>query len=170
VFYPHGLAQKKWFAFYCEHFDSLELNVTFYRFPQPSFLKGWYDRSPAGFSFAVKAPRAITHYKKFLNAEVMINEFYNTVQEGLQDKLGCILFQLPPNYTYTEERLQRIISSLHKTVKNVVEFRHESWWNDVVYKELAKKEITFCGMSHPHLPGGCSTQHQPSLLSLTWRT
>jgi uncharacterized protein YecE (DUF72 family) len=151
-FYPHGLAQNKWFNFYCEHFDTLELNVTFYRFPQLSFLEGWYNRSPAKFIFAVKVPRAITHYKKFLGTHELISDFYNTVSEGLKDKLGCVLFQLPPRYSYTDERLQLIISSVDTAFNNVIEFRHESWWNAGVYNELAKNKITFCGMSHPLLP------------------
>lgn len=152
IFYPHGLAQNKWFTFYCEHFDTLELNVTFYRFPQLSFLKGWYTKSPAGFSFAVKAPRAITHYKKFLDTSNLVSDFYSTVADGLKDKLGCILFQLPPRFDYKEERLERILSAVDRSFKNVIEFRHESWWNPDVYNQLAKNKITFCGMSHPHLP------------------
>ena len=152
IFYPHGLAQNKWFNFYCEHFDTLELNVTFYRFPQLSFLEGWYKKSPGNFSFAVKAPRAITHYKKFVDTERLISDFYNTVAEGLKDKLGCVLFQLPPRYDYTDERLERIITSVDKSFTNVIEFRHTSWWNAGVYNELSKNKITFCGMSHPLLP------------------
>jgi uncharacterized protein YecE (DUF72 family) len=151
-FYPEKLAQNKWFNFYCEHFNTLELNVTFYRFPRLSFLETWYDKSPDKFEFAVKAPRVITHYKKFLDTERLIGDFYGTVSEGLKDKLGCILFQLPPRSSYTPERLQKIIVSLDTSFNNVLEFRHESWWNAEVYNELAKHKITFCGMSHPLLP------------------
>ena len=151
-FYPDGLAQNKWFTFYCEHFSTLELNVTFYRFPQLSFLKSWYEKSPAKFCFAVKAPRLITHYKKFSGTEKLIDDFYGTVSEGLKDKLGCVLFQLPPRTSYTSERLQTIINSLDNSFNNVLEFRHESWWNVEVYNELARHKITFCGMSHPLLP------------------
>ncbi len=82
----------------------------------------------------------------------MIDDFYSTVAEGLREKLGCILFQLPPSYNYTDERLQNIISSLDHSFNNVIEFRHTTWWNKVVYDELAKKRITFCGMSHLLLP------------------
>ncbi|NEW82987.1 MAG: DUF72 domain-containing protein [Mariniphaga sp.] len=64
VFYHDTLAQSKWFTFYCEHFDTIELNGTFYKFPTAKSLDGWYKKSPANFSFAVKAPRIITHYKK----------------------------------------------------------------------------------------------------------
>ncbi|MBA2563713.1 MAG: DUF72 domain-containing protein [Chitinophagaceae bacterium] len=152
IFYPKGLPQNKWFTFYCEHFNTLELNVTFYRFPQLSFLQSWYERSSATFNFAIKAPRGITHYKKFIGTEKLIDDFYSTIAEGLREKLGCILFQLPPSYNYTDERLQNIISSLDHSFNNVIEFRHTTWWNKVVYDELAKKRITFCGMSHLLLP------------------
>jgi uncharacterized protein YecE (DUF72 family) len=151
-FYPEGLAQKNWFEYYCQHFNSLELNVTFYRFPQLSFTQGWYNKSPQGFSFSVKAPRAITHYKKFTETEQLIEDFYDVISKGLKEKLGCVLFQMPPSYNYTEEKLEKIISSLDSSFNNVVEFRHISWWDDKIYRELATHNITFCGMSHPLLP------------------
>src|ERR1044072_2743501 len=65
AFYPQGLPQRKWFEFYCESFNTVELNVTFYRFPKLEDLQGWYHRSPDDFRFTVKAPRLITHYKRF---------------------------------------------------------------------------------------------------------
>lgn len=151
-FYPEKLAQTKWFDFYCEHFNTLELNVTFYRFPQLPFVQGWYQKAPANFKFAVKAPRAITHYKKFNDTARMITDFYTTINNGLQEKLGCVLFQMPPNYNYTPEKLDKIINSLDLSFNNVLEFRHVSWWTDEVYQLLAKHRITFCGMSHPTLP------------------
>lgn len=152
VFYPSGLTQSKWFDYYCRHFNTLELNVTFYRFPQLSFLENWHKRSPDTFCFSVKAPRIITHYKKFTGTESLLSDFYGTVREGLKDKLGCILFQLPPRFIYTEERLELILNSLDTSFTNVLEFRHPGWWNSEVYNKLAKKNITFCGMSHPLLP------------------
>jgi len=151
-FYPEGLPQKKWFDYYCGHFNTLELNVTFYRFPQLSFLQNWYQKSPEDFRFAVKAPRAITHYKKFNNTADMITSFYCTINDGLQEKLGPVLFQLPPGYSYSEEKLERIVNSLSEGFKNVLELRHVSWWQKDVYEILAKHNITFCGMSHPLLP------------------
>lgn len=152
VFYPEKLPQTKWFEYYCEHFSTLELNVTFYRFPQVSFLQGWHEKSPENFVFAVKAPRAITHYKKFKDSTDMISDFYGTIKEGLNDKLGCVLFQLPPNFVYSEEHLQLIIDSLDPAFKNVVEFRHPGWWTTEIYHRLADHKISFCGMSHPTLP------------------
>ena len=122
TFYPQDLAQSKWFDYYCQFFNTLELNATFYRFPKLSFLDNWRVKSPADFRFAVKAPRAITHYKKFNDVVDLMSSFYNTARDGLQEKLGCILFQLPPNFHYSEEHLQRIIDNLDSSFLNVVEF------------------------------------------------
>lgn len=151
-FYPQKLPQTKWFEFYCQHFNTVELNVTFYRFPQLSFLENWYKRSPEEFVFAVKAPRGITHYKQFHGTEELISQFYSVIREGLKEKLGCVLFQLPPRAAYTPERLNRIIESLDPAFNNVLEFRHPSWWVDEVFMKLTEKKITFSGMSHPLLP------------------
>jgi uncharacterized protein YecE (DUF72 family) len=152
IFYPEGLAQSKWFDFYNQHFKTFELNVTFYRFPRLSVLEPWYNESDDFFSFSVKAPRVITHYKKFIGTKQMVDDFYGTVQEGLKEKLGCVLFQMPPRMVYKEEKLEQIIDNLDLSLKNVLEFRHESWWNAEVYNKLSKHNITFCGMSHPQLP------------------
>ena len=152
IFYPKNVPQRLWFEFYGEHFNTLELNVTFYRFPQVSMLESWYTRSSPDFSFSVKAPRLITHYKKMNDCEKLLSDFYQTVQEGLKEKTGCVLFQFPPKYNYTEERLAKIINSLDQAFPNVVEFRHASWWNEEAYEELGRNKISFSGMSHPLLP------------------
>ncbi len=151
-FYPEKLTQKNWFDYYTKFFDTVELNVTFYRFPQLSFLQNWYQKSPEHFRFSVKAPKAITHYKHFHDSARMITDFYETINNGLNEKLGPVLFQLPPRLSYDKERLGRIINNLNPSFNNVVEFRHESWWRDDVYKAFADRNITFCGMSHPTLP------------------
>jgi uncharacterized protein YecE (DUF72 family) len=152
VFYPKGLPQRLWFKHYCEHFDTLELNVTFYRFPQLAFLQNWYQNSPDHFLFAVKAPRLITHYKKFEDVAPLLNDFYETIQKGLQQKLGCVLFQLPAQLFYTEELLQKIVTQLDPAFMNVIEFRHSTWWQQHVYETLAHHHISFCSISHPQLP------------------
>lgn len=151
-FYPERLAEQHWFAYYAEHFKTLELNVTFYRFPRLSFIRKWYEQAPPDFMFAVKAPRAITHFKQFHGTADMINDFYGTIRGGLQEKLGPVLFQLPPRLAYTEERLERLSGQLDPGFTNVLEFRHPSWWQPVVYDRLAQQGVTFCGMSHPELP------------------
>ena len=152
IFYPAGLPQSKWFHYYTRHFNTLELNVTFYRFPQLKFMQNWYNQSPAGFDFSVKAPRLITHYKQFSDVKRLLSDFYKTSRDGLQEKLGSILFQLPARMKYNGNLLKKIIDALDLSFRNVIEFRDESWWKISVYKELSKHNISFCGLSHPHLP------------------
>ncbi len=152
VFYPEGLAQKKWFEHYCSQFNTLELNTTFYRFPRVEFLKKWYEGSPSHFIFSVKAPRLITHYKQFNDCVRLMNDFYTAVNDGLHEKLGPVLFQLPSRIIYSEVMLQRIIESLNNVFINVVEFRNISWWNENVFNQLAEHNISFCGESIKNLP------------------
>ncbi len=149
IFYPEKLAMSKWFDYYNNRFKTLELNVTFYRFPRLSFLEPWYKKSPEIFSFSVKAPRAITHYKQFNASKQLIDDFYGTIQEGLKDKLGCVLFQMPPRMAYKEEKLQQIIENLDPAFTNVLEFRHETWWTAEVYNKLAQHNINFLRYESP---------------------
>jgi len=151
-FYPKDLPKSKWFEYYCEHFNTLELNVTFYRFPKISTFENWYRKTPADFVFTVKAPRLITHFKQFIDTAELMQEYYETMMEGLKEKLGAVLFQLPPRSIYTKDRLDRILETVDSRFNNVMEFRHPSWWNEEVYRILAKHKISFCGMSHPDLP------------------
>lgn len=151
IFYPEKLPQRKWFDFYAENFNALELNTTFYKFPTAERLSEWYKKSPEGFLFCVKAPRLITHYKKFNDCERLIADFYQACDIGLKDKLACTLFQLPPQVQYSKEMLLLIIKSLKPAYKNVVEFRHESWWKKNVQSELAENNIIFCTVSHPKM-------------------
>ncbi|MBS1494295.1 MAG: DUF72 domain-containing protein [Bacteroidetes bacterium] len=152
VFYPEDFPQSKFFNYYSEKFNSLELNVTFYRFPKTETLKKWHDKSPGGFDFAVKAPKLITHMKKLNDCDRLLDDFYSACEDGLKEKLGCTLFQFPPSYKYTEERLEQVIKSLRSEFKNVIEFRDAGWWNKKVYDTLAENKIIFCTVNHPKLP------------------
>ena len=152
VFYPKGWPQKKWFEYYCQHFNTLEINNTFYRFPEVGILKSWFDRSPDNFLFTVKVTRTITHLKPFIETENQIQEFYEVITEGFGKKLGPVLFQLPPRLVYSEDVLESIIAQLNPAFINVLEFRNESWWRQEVYTALAKKGIVFSGISYPDLP------------------
>jgi uncharacterized protein YecE (DUF72 family) len=152
LFYPQGLAKNKWFSFYCEHFNTIELNNTFYRFPRVEVLKNWFEKSPADFSFSVKAPRVITHFKKLKEAQRYLSDFYNAVREGLREKAGVVLFQFPSDFHFDHDRLGRITGLLDPSFTNVVEFRHSSWWNETAFSALKDHGISFSGMSHPSLP------------------
>ncbi|MDQ6469698.1 DUF72 domain-containing protein [Flavobacterium sp. LHD-80] len=152
VFYPENLPSSKWFDYYCQHFNTYEFNGSFYKFPTLRVLGNWYNKTPADFKFSVKAPKEITHLKRFISCEVLLKDFYDCCNEGLKEKLGCILFQFPPSYSFTSERLMLIVQNLDLNFKNVIEFRHESWWNQEVWNVFLQNNITFCSVSYPKLP------------------
>lgn len=152
IFYPEDIPGSKWFGYYAGQFNTYELNGTFYKFPTVKSLQTWYNKVPDGYLFSAKAPKLITHLKRFADCEREINDFYTACRQGLADKLACVLFQLPPSFSYTEERLKLITSSLDPQFKNVVEFRHDSWWNQEVYDALSVHNITFCSVDYPKLP------------------
>ncbi|WP_343524430.1 DUF72 domain-containing protein [Pedobacter sp.] len=149
VFYPKGVPQKDWFKYYCRHFNTIEINSTFYKMPTQKSFNKWYDESPDDFLFTIKAPRLISHYKQLNDCKQLISDFYEAIQLGLKEKLGCVLFQFPPKFDYNERRLKLLIDQLNPGLKNIVEFRHLSWFNEETHKELAKNKITFSGESYP---------------------
>jgi uncharacterized protein YecE (DUF72 family) len=149
IFYPIGLAQKNWFEYYCQHFNTIEINSSFYKMPGPKSFTTWFEKSPNDFLFTIKAPRLITHYKKFNDVTSLVNDFYGTIREGLQHKLGCVLFQMPPSYSFTPERLEQIIQNMDPNFNNVLEFRHGTWWSPLVFNTLTNHHITFSGHSYP---------------------
>jgi len=152
LFYPKDLPKSKWFDYYCQHFNTYEFNGSFYRFPTVKNLLTWHDKTPADFQFSIKIPKIITHIKKLQDCEKEIAEFYAVAKEGLRDKLACVLWQLPPSFSYREERLKSLIQGTDTDFKNVVEFRHESWWREDVIDLLNENHITFCNVNYPKLP------------------
>lgn len=152
VFYPKDMGRDKWFDYYCKHFDTFEINSTFYKPPTVRTLQTWYKKAPEGFTFSLKVPKIITHIKKLEDCADELANFYSVCREGLADKLGCILFQLPPSFSYSEERLQLVLQAANTGFHNAVEFRNESWWRPDVYDALALRDIAFCGVSYPKLP------------------
>lgn len=149
IFYPAGLPAKDWFKYYCKHYNTIEINSTFYRIPSPASLERWYQDSPEDFLFSIKAPRTITHLKRFDVNRGEIDAFYHLIAEGLQQKLGNILFQMPPSFSYTPEGLLLICEQLDNRFHNVVEFRHASWWQPEVFERFRQNNIIFCGQSYP---------------------
>lgn len=148
-FYPKGLAQKDWFKFYAEHFNTIEINASFYKTPTEKSLQKWHNDSPADFVFTMKAPRLITHYKQLKDCKTDTADFYHLLNNGLKEKLACVLFQFPPSFHYTEERLQRLLQTLDPNFKNVVEFRHPSWWNEDIFTQFKAQHIIFASQSYP---------------------
>ncbi len=151
VFYPPDLASKHWLEFYAERFPTVEINMTFYRLPTPGMLKGWCERTPPRFRFTLKAFRLITHLKKLRHVTGDVRDF-NKLADGLGEKLGCILFQLPPSVTVDLELLAEFLRTLSAGHRNVIEFRHPSWYDERVFEILRKRRTALCIVPSGRVP------------------
>jgi uncharacterized protein YecE (DUF72 family) len=152
VFYPTQMPTKEWFSFYAEHFGTVELNAPFYSWPTLAGVEAW--RRQAGereMIYTVKVSELITHIKKFEETEMLVKDF-GYIADLLGARMGCFLFQLPPSVHYSAELLGTIVGQLDPKRRNVVEFRHESWWNDAVYAAFEEAGAIFCSCSGPKLP------------------
>jgi uncharacterized protein YecE (DUF72 family) len=143
LFYPEKLPAKEMFAFYAQHFDTVEINNSFYHLPLSSTFDSWRENSPPSFLFAVKASRFITHMKKLKDPVTSSQKFFAGV-ERLGPKLGPILFQLPPRWHVDIERLTSFLEALPKAHEYVFEFRDESWLVKDVYDVLRRYGAAFC--------------------------
>jgi uncharacterized protein YecE (DUF72 family) len=142
-FYPKDLPKKKFLPFYAEHFHTVEINNSFYRLPKEETLKAWRKSVPPGFVFTVKASRYITHMKKLKDPKDALSSFLERVQ-ALGDKLGPILFQLPPRWRFNPERFYDFLETLPTRHRYAVEFRDQSWQNPSVYEAMKLFGIAFC--------------------------
>jgi uncharacterized protein YecE (DUF72 family) len=115
-------------------------------------VKSWL-RQPGSraFVYTIKVCELITHIKKFEATETLAKDF-GLIADILGERMGCFLFQLPPSYRFTEEKLSAILGQLDPTRRNVVEFRHASWWNETVYSAFRESGTIFCSCSGPRLP------------------
>ena len=147
-----GVPQPDWFEHYLKSFDTVEINASFYSWPTVAAVQAW-RRAPGKkkFVYTVKVCELITHIKKFKGTKTLVRDF-GMIADILGERMGCFLFQLPPSYRYTKTRLNDIISQLDPARRNVVEFRHASWWNEDVYAAFRKAGIIFCSCSGPRLP------------------
>jgi len=148
VFYPPNLPQGKWLDFYAHHFPTVELNNSFYRLPSEDAFIHWRDITPEDFLFAVKASRFITHIKRLKNVEEPLENFLSRARL-LREKLGPILFQLPPNMHKKEDVLESFLQLLPPGLPYVIEFRHQSWLDDKVFDLLRRYNIGFCVFDMP---------------------
>ena len=150
VFYPPKLAQSKWLEFYTRHFPTVELNNSFYHLPTEKAFSNWRDTSPEGFIYAVKVSRFITHIRRLKDVEEPVETFLSRARH-LEQKLGPLLYQLPPNMHRNDERLDAFLSLLPQGLRHVVEFRHESWLDQGVFGILRKYNVGFCVFDMPGL-------------------
>jgi len=150
-FYPEDMGSDDMLPFYAQTFDTVEVNNTFYQLPSKDKVKRWAEDSPGGFLFVIKANRYITHMKNLLDPEEPVNTLMERV-EILGEKLGPILFQLPPHWNVNAERLADFLEVLPPGPRYVFEFRDESWYVDVVYRLLEEREAAFCIHDHRDAP------------------
>lgn len=145
VFYPKTTPTNEWLEFYSSIFNTVELNVTFYRLPKKEIFKAWYEKTPMDFKFSVKASRFITHIKRLKNCDEALNIFFKRTNL-LRNKISCVLWQLPPKFKIDEERLANFIKNLKrfKKIRQVFEFRHESWYTKKIFSLLKKNNISLC--------------------------
>jgi uncharacterized protein YecE (DUF72 family) len=142
-FYPPKTSAAKMLEYYVRHFDTLELNNSFYRLPTASAFECWRDSTPRNFVFAVKASRFITHNKKLKDPENAIENLLPRAGH-LGQKLGPILFQLPPNWRVNVERLENLLEILPREHRYAFEFRETSWMKPEVNRILKRFNAAFC--------------------------
>jgi uncharacterized protein YecE (DUF72 family) len=142
-FYPEDLHYNHFLDYYARQFHTAEINNSFYKMPEEGTFIKWKETTPENFIFTAKASRYITHMKKLKDAEKPVNNFLEKLSV-LGDKLGPVLFQLPPKWKVNAERLKTFIDSITDKYRYAFEFRDPSWFNDEIYAELSAKNAAFC--------------------------
>jgi len=142
-FYPKDLPAKGMLRYYGENFRSVESNSTFRGMPKPEVFKRWTEEVPSEFKFSLKAPQQITHIKRLKDSREPVSHLFE-VAGVLEERLGPVLFQLPPNFKKDAERLGEFLDSLPKGSCAAFEFRHETWFDDEIFELLKKHKVALC--------------------------
>ena len=150
-FYPERLPAKEMLTFYATRLPAVEINNTFYRLPQKSMLENWKEQVPTGFKFSVKASQKITHFKRLKETEEETRYLLDTAA-ALEDRLGPILFQLPPSMKKDLPRLESFLACLPAETKATFEFRHQTWFDDDVLELLSRQNHALCISDTDDLP------------------
>lgn len=150
-FYPEKLPAKDMLGYYASRLPAVELNNTFYRLPQLSMVEGWKAQTPESFRFSVKASQRITHFKRLKDASAETKYMLETVS-ALEDRLGVVLFQLPPNMKKDLERLEAFLKELPESTRAAFEFRHPTWFDDDVLQLLRSQNRALCVSDTDDLP------------------
>lgn len=142
-FYPPELVAKRWFSFYAEHFNTVEINNTFYKQPNDATFDQWQEQASPGFLFSVKANRYLTHMRKLKEPAKPLERFLSGVRR-LKSHLGPILYQLPPNWKPNLERLREFAQVLPDDLTHVLEFRRRDWLTEETYDVMAECNLSLC--------------------------
>jgi uncharacterized protein YecE (DUF72 family) len=163
VFYPRALPQKDWFEYYVKYFDTVELNVSFYRLPKKETFANWRKRAgktclPAGkFVFAIKGSRYITHVKRLKDCQDAVKRFFENAkairtQNAKRKTQNAILWQLPPRMKANSERLEEFLSILPAQWRHAFEFRHESWLSKEIFEAFKEYKAAIVFQDFPDWP------------------
>jgi len=150
-FYPEKLAGKDMLAYYSQRLKAVELNNTFYRLPKRETVESWKSQVPDNFRFSLKASQRITHFKRLKEAEDVTRYMLDTVT-ALDDRLGVVLFQLPPNMKKDIERLGPFLRVLPRDLNCAFEFRHPTWFDDEVLELLKRDNRALCVSDTDDMP------------------
>jgi uncharacterized protein YecE (DUF72 family) len=146
--YPPKFAQKRWLGFMTEHFDTVEVNTSFYRIPKRETVSAWQDATPARFKFALKLWRGITHFKKLTDSGEFTHRFLEVAGVLEPVRRGPLLIQLPPNQGKDIEKLRLYLEELHSLFTTpwdiAVEFRNDAWLTPDVYRMLDEYQAALC--------------------------
>lgn len=142
-FYPDNLAEKEYLKYYSGYFLTVEINNSFYHLLKQETIKNWVESVPKDFIFVVKASRYITHMKRLKDPESAVFNFFESIK-FFENKIGLILFQLPPKFGFNKERLESFFKVLPQEYKYAFEFRDKSWFNDETYNILRKNNSALC--------------------------
>ena len=143
-FYPQDLKDDRMLGYYASKFPAVEINNTFYRLPRENVLREWAAQVPETFTFALKASQRITHYARLKEESASLVDFLLKNTALLGDRLGPILFQLPPNLQKDVSRFRGFLGLLPADRRYVFEFRHESWFDNEVYAAMRERDIAMC--------------------------
>jgi uncharacterized protein YecE (DUF72 family) len=148
VFYPDKLPVKRWLEHYAGTFDTVEINASFYRLPKPETFAKWREQAPSDFCYAVKANRFLTQAKKLKDCEEPLERMLGAMRH-LGDRLGPILYQLPPSLHLNLQRLETFLALLPRDLTHVFEFRHNSWLAAETLALLERHGASFCAHDMP---------------------
>ena len=152
-FYPEkGCPASRWLEYYARHFDTVEVNSTFYRLASRDAVARWLEQTPDGFVFAPKISRYITHIKRLIDLDSAVARFYERIEPLVESpKLGPVLWQLPANFHRDDERLANALAKLPPG-RHCFEFRDPSWFTDDVYAQLRAHDAALVIGDHPERP------------------
>jgi uncharacterized protein YecE (DUF72 family) len=142
-FYPASLPQSRWLTHYAERFNTVEINNTFYRLPAAETFGAWRRLAPAGFVFAVKASRYLTHMKKLKDPTDPVRLFFSHARR-LGPVFGPVLYQLPPRWPINVERFEAFLRALPRGRRHAVEFRERSWYDPAIFDLLERYRVALC--------------------------